>query len=139
MDLDPLAVSPLGVALDTVLATKGFTTSAGRASGLVIVYPLAIKSEKELTTCSSGFSTGPYLDGGWYGGGGTSYSTTRANTIQIGTLSLDIFDPATNHLIWRGIARNIPDAGDKPEKRQRNIAKAAEKLLNNFPAPVKKE
>jgi len=139
MDLDPLTVSQLGGALDTEFATKGFTKVDSNVSDFVVVYQLALKSEKELTTYSSGFSTGPYW-GGYYGGGlGTSYSTTSVNTIQIGTLALDIYDPKTNQLIWRGIATKTLDTGAKPGKRQRNMAKAAEKLLKNFPPPVKKK
>jgi len=139
MDLDPLIVSQLGAALDTAFAAKGFTRVDSNVSDLVVVYQLAVKTEKELTTYSSGFSTGPYWGGGWYGGGGTSYSTTSVNTIQIGTLALDIYDPATNQLIWRGLATKTLDTGAKPGKRQRNMAKAAEKLLKNFPPPVKKK
>ena len=74
----------------------------------------------------------------WYGGGG-GYSTTSVNTLTIGTLGLDTYDPSTKQLIWRGVATKTLDTGAKPGKRQRNMTKAIAKLLKNFPPPVKKK
>lgn len=139
MDIDEITMNQLGESLDRELAKKGLTKTAAPTADLVIVYQLAVKSEKELTTYSSGFSTGPYWGGGWYGGGGTSYTSTSVNTIQIGSLDLDVYDPATKTLIWRGVAAKTLDTGAKPGKRQRNIDKATAKLLKNFPPPMKKK
>jgi hypothetical protein len=139
VDIDEITMNQLGETLDAELAKKGLMKTNSPTADLVIVYQLAIKSEKELTTYSSGFSTGPYWGGGWYGGGGTSYTSTSVNTIQIGTLGLDIYDPTTKTLIWRGVATKTLDTGAKPGKRQRNMTKAVAKLLKNFPPPVKKQ
>src|SRR6267378_932861 len=40
--------------------------------------------------------------------------------------------------VWRGKASKTLDPKAKPEKREKNIAKAVEKLLKNYPPPVKK-
>jgi len=138
MDIDELTMNQLGETLDAEFAKKGLTKTTAATADLVIVYQLAIRNEKELTTYSSGFSTGPYWGGGWYGGGG-GYSTTSVNTLTIGTLGLDIYDPSTKQLIWRGVATKTLDTGAKPGKRQRNMTKAIAKLLKNFPPPVKKK
>jgi uncharacterized protein DUF4136 len=136
VDIDEITMNQLGESLDRELAKKGLTKTAAPTADLVIVYQLAIKNEKELTTYSTGFSTGPYWGGGWYGAGG-GYSTTSVNTLTIGTLGLDIYDPTTKTLIWRGVATKTLDTGAKPGKRQRNIDKATAKLLKNFPPPMK--
>jgi hypothetical protein len=62
-DLDELMMSQLGAALDAELAKKGLTKKTDGTSDLAIVYQVAVKQEKELSTFSSGYSTGP----GWGG------------------------------------------------------------------------
>ena len=138
-EIDQLTMNQLGATLDLEFANKGVIKTDNGQADLVIVYQLAIKNEKELTTYSSGYSTGPYWGGGWYGGMGGGISTTSVNTITIGTLALDIYDPLTKQLIWRGVASKTLDTGAKPGKRQRNMTKAVAKLLKNFPPPVKKK
>ena len=139
-DLDDLTMMQLGAALDAELAKKGLTKKTDGNSDLAIVYQVAVKQEKELTTFSSGYSTGPGWGagyGGYYGGGGTSTSTTSVNTITTGTLALDMYDASTKKLVWRGIATKTMDVNAKPEKRQKNMAKGAEKLFKKYPPVVK--
>ena len=64
-------------------------------------------------------------------------STTTSSTIHIGQLDFDMYDPATKQLIWRGTASKTLDPKAKPEKRRKNLAKAAAKLFKNYPPPVK--
>jgi hypothetical protein len=65
-------------------------------------------------------------------------ATATSSTIQIGTLVLDIYDQKGKQLVWTGSATKTIDPGAKPEKRQKNIAKAVTKLLKNYPPPTKK-
>jgi Domain of unknown function (DUF4136) len=134
-DLDDLTMTQLGAALDAELAKKGLTKKNDGNSDLAIVYQLAVKQEKELTTFSSGYGMGPGWGGSWYGGTGTS--TTSVNTITNGTLALDIYDASSKKLVWRGVATKSLDTNAKPEKRQKNMAKGAEKLLKKYPPVVK--
>jgi hypothetical protein len=39
--------------------------------------------------------------------------------------------------VWRGTASKTLDPKTKPEKKQKNIAKAVKKLLKNYPPKVK--
>jgi len=135
-DIDPLTVMQLSAALDAELAKKGLKRIEQGNTDLAIVYQLAVKNEKELTSFSSGYGMGAGWGGSWYGGGGTT--TTSVNTITVGTLALDIYDASSKNLIWRSVATKTLDTGAKPEKRQKNMAKAAAKLLKNYPPVVKK-
>jgi len=135
-DIDPLTVTQLVAALDAELAKKGLKVMEQGTTDLAIVYQLAVKNEKELTTFSSGYGMGPGWGGSWYGGSGTT--TTTVNTITVGTLALDIYDASSKKLVWRGVATKTLDTGAKPEKRQKNMAKGAEKLLKKYPPVVKK-
>jgi hypothetical protein len=49
-----------------------------------------------------------------------------------------MYDSANHDLVWRGVASKTLDAKAKPEKQQKNLAKAVKKLLKNYP-PVAKQ
>jgi hypothetical protein len=83
----------------------------------------------------SGWGYGP----GWgygYGGGGISTATT--STIPIGQIDVDMYEPTAKQLVWRGTASKTLDPKAKPEKRRKNLEKAAAKLFKNYPPPAKK-
>ncbi len=61
----------------------------------------------------------------------------QTSTIQIGQLALDMYDSANHSLVWRGVVSKTIDPKAKPEKRQKNIQKAAAKLLKNYPPRAK--
>jgi hypothetical protein len=42
-------------------------------------------------------------------------------------------------LVWRGVASKTLDTKAKPDKQQKNLTKAVDKLFKNFPPPVKKD
>jgi len=75
---------------------------------------------------------------GWYGAGGMSTTTGSTSTILIGQIALDVYDAKAEKIIWRGLASKTIDQKAKPDKQEKNLAKAAEKLLKNYPPPVKK-
>jgi len=64
----------------------------------------------------------------------------RANTstIELGTLVVNIYDPAKRELVWRGSAAKTLDIKKDPEKNYRNLEKAVAKLLRDFPPHPKK-
>jgi hypothetical protein len=130
----------MGRAFDAELAGKGLVKSENGRADLVIVYQLAVKQEKEINSYSTGWGYGPGWGSFYYGGGGFGGSTstnTSVTTISVGSLNLDIYDAAKKQLVWRGIASKTLDPKAKPEKQERNIAKAAAKMLKNYP-PKKK-
>ena len=137
VNIDDLTKKELGAALNAQLATKGLTNTTDANADLVLVYQLALRQEKELTTLSSGYGYGPGWRGGWYGGMGSGISTTTANTINIGSLDIDMYDAATKKLVWRGVVSKAINEKAKPDKRQKNMQKAAKKLFKNYPPPQK--
>lgn len=136
MALDPAMKSQLAEAFNAELAKKGLTQAGDEKADLVLVFQLGVKDEKEITFFNSGWNYGPGWRRGWYGpAGGVVTSTT--NTIQVGSLVLDIFDADKKYLVWRAVASKAIDEGIKPDKRTKNMTKAAQRLLKNFP-PKKK-
>ena len=126
-------------AIDAELATKGLTKVDDDSANLYIGYQAGIGQEKQFTSFSSdwGYGGGWYR-GGWYGGaGGMSTTTGQTDTIYIGQLALDMYDSTNKDLAWRGVASKTIDEKAKPEKQQKNLAKAVKKLLKNYPPQVK--
>jgi len=55
---------------------------------------------------------------------------------QEGTFILDFVKPASKNLIWQGSARVALDNDSTPEKRDKLIKEAMQKILQNFPPPL---
>jgi len=122
-------------AIDFELALKGLTKTEGGAADLLVTYQAANNGEKQWNSYSTG---GDYWGwGGWGGWGGMSSTTTTSQTINIGTLNVDIYDLAKKQQIWRGEATRTLTSDKDSRKVQMNINKAMEKLFENYPPPVK--
>ena len=125
-------------AIDAELAKKGMTKTDSDTADLYLGYQAGVAKEKEFTSYNPGWGYGPgWYGGGWYGGGG-GMTTGQTTTILIGQLAVDFYAPSPRALVWRGLASKTLDPEAKPEKQQKNLAKAVAKLLKNFPPPVKK-
>lgn len=125
---DQIVDGQIRQAIEKVLASKGLTKVEGDAATLFIAYQIAIGQQQQWNA----YNTGGY---GWRYGGGMS--TATSSTINIGTLALDMYDPAKKELVWKGMASKTLDVKASPEKRQKNIDKAMAKLLKNFPPKPK--
>lgn len=126
-------------AVDKELAAKGLTKIDDDSANLFLGYQAGVGQEKEFTSFSSdwGYGGGWYR-GGWYNpGGGMSTTTGSTSTIYVGQLAVDMYDSANRDLVWRGVASKTLDPKAKPEKQQKNLAKAVKKLLKNYPPGAK--
>jgi len=137
--VNDLADQQIKQAFDAQLAGKGLMRTEDDKADLYIAYQAAINQEKQFNSYTSGFGGGWGYGPGWYGAGGMSSTTTSGSTstIHIGTLALDMYDVNKKQLVWRGQASRTLDEKAKPEKRAKNLNKAAAKLLKNYPPPVK--
>jgi hypothetical protein len=121
-------------AIDAQLALKGLTKTEDNPD-LYVTYQAAVNQEKQWNSYSTG---GDYWGwGGWRGWGGMSTTTTTSQTINVGTLSCDIYDVATKKQIWRGDATKTLGSGKDPAKVEKNLNKAMAKLFKKYPPPVK--
>jgi uncharacterized protein DUF4136 len=120
--------------IEQSLVEKGWQKAdEGSADALVVLHG-ATQEKKELNT----FYSGGYGGYGWRGwGGGMGTATTTTSEYTVGTLVVDIFDAKTKQLMYRGIAQD--ELSDKPEKNQKKLAKAADKLFKDFPPGSEKK
>ena len=133
---DQLVDQQIKAALDAELAKKGLSKTDNDKADLYIGYQLAVGQEKQVNAYNTGGAGWGY--GARWGGGYGGMTTATTSTINIGMLVLDMYDPAAKQLVWRGKASKTLDENAKPDKRQKNLAKAWQKLLKNYPPPVKK-
>jgi hypothetical protein len=113
--------------IDSQLAAKGLTKTDDDKADLYVGYQVSIDQEKQWN--AYGMGGGPR----WGGGMGTATSTS----ISVGTLVLDMYDPSTKKLVWTGRATKTLEPGNSQEKKQKNLDKAMQKLLKNFPPKQK--
>jgi uncharacterized protein DUF4136 len=139
-DKDQMIDSQIRSAIDAELATKGLTKSDSDSVDLYIAYQVAITTEKQVNTFSSDFGYGPgwgYYRGG-YGGMGSTTSTSTTSTLYVGSLQLDFYAVPSKNAVFRAVATKTIDTKAKPEKRQKNLAKAIQKMLKEYPPVPKK-
>ena len=135
--LDSMIDGQVKGAIDAELAKKGLSKAAGEEADLLIGYQPSTSQEKQFSSYSTDFGYGGGWGGGWYRGGGmgSTMTTGQTSTIHIGSLGLDMYDSAAKKIVWRGMASKTLDPKAKPDKRQKNLAKAVEKMLKNYPPP----
>ncbi|MGB2665300.1 MAG: DUF4136 domain-containing protein [Candidatus Acidiferrum sp.] len=135
---DELTGKRIMAAVDAELATKGLTKTDSDTADLYLAYQTAVGTEKQFTSYNTGWGYGPGWGTGWYGGGMNSTTTYGStSTVYVGQLDLSMYDPATKQLVWRGVASKTLDPKAKPEKKEKNIGKAVQKLLKNYPPKQK--
>jgi len=136
--LDDLLDKQIKQAFDAELSKKGLTKTDTAPADLYVGYQAGVGTEKQFTSYNSGWGYGPgWYGGGWYGGSG-GMTTGQTSTIYVGQLAIDMYDSTNHDLVWRGLASKTIDPKAKPEKQQKNLAKAVAKLLKNYPPQVKK-
>jgi len=113
-------------AVDSQLAAKGLTKTDGDKADLYIGYQIAVNQQQQWNA---------YGMGGGLRWGGMASATS--STINIGTLVLDMYDPTTKQLVWTGNATKTIDPSSNQEKNQKNLNKAMQKLLKNYPPKQK--
>jgi Domain of unknown function (DUF4136) len=67
------------------------------------------------------------------GGMSTATATATSSTINNGILVVSIYDGATKQLIWRGFAVKEITLSNHQQKNRKNLDKATQKLLKDFP------
>lgn len=108
--------------IDSQLAAKGLTKTDGEKADLDVGYQASVDHERQWNA---------YSTGGLRWGGGIANATS--SKISVGTLVLDMYDPGSKQLVWTGRVTKTLDPNASQEKRQKNLDKAMQKLLKNYP------
>ena len=64
---------------------------------------------------------------------GRGLASARVEAVPVGALMVDIVNAKTRETVWRGMVSDDLDPKASPEKREKNLNKAVEKLFKNYP------
>jgi hypothetical protein len=119
---------------DEAIAGKGWKKVAEGQADIQVILHGATQAKRNASTFYSGMGGG--YGGYRYGGMGMGTATTMVNEYTVGTLVVDMFDPKTKQLVFRGTAED--ELSDNPEKNAKRLEKASAKMFKNFPPTAKK-
>lgn len=119
---DPLWEPRIKDAVDRTLQAKGWQKVASGGEVAVTAVGSA-RNQQEYETFYNGM-------GGWRWGG-FGETTTTVEHYRVGSLVVDLYDARDKQLVWRGVASDT--LSDKPEKNEKNLDKAVEKMFKDFP------
>jgi hypothetical protein len=108
--------------VDSQLVSKGLTKTDSNNADLFVGYQVSVDQEKQWNAYGMG--------GGFRFGG---MATAQSMTINVGTLVLDMYDRTAKQLVWSGSATKTLDPSKSQEENQKNLDKAMQKLLKNYP------
>ena len=108
-------------AINNHLQAQGYTLTTDNPDFLVALH----SSTKEKTNIMDW----GYGYGGWYGG----YRDIDVSQYTEGTVFVDIVDPESRNLVWRGTATAEVDDSASPDKQSERFAELAARIFANFP------
>ncbi len=125
--------------IEAQLAANGFQKRASGQPDFYIGYHAALDDRLDIEDINSyynyaaapGMGSGLHtaVAGGWVYAG----SDTKVREYAIGTLVLDIVEPDTRNLLWRGTAQAEIDKKDSADKREQRLKTAVRMMLSGFP------
>jgi len=119
---NPLMKQRIIDAVNAELEAKGLRLAADHAD-LGVSANTATKEEQTLDSFYGGFP-----GWGWHRHWG---GPVVVETYEVGTLVVDLFDTDTKQVVWWGSASGT--VSDKPEKNNKKLDKAVEKMFKDFP------
>jgi uncharacterized protein DUF4136 len=124
-------------AVDDELRAKGYRLVDGPAD-FEVAWDAWIQPRSDVTAFPSwGFGFGGFHGGPGFWGLGVG-SDIYVDQYDEGTLILDVLDPATGRLLWRGSAESRLRENGTPEERTRRVRDAVHAILERFPPPAPK-
>lgn len=124
---DTLTQDRVTLALQEVLLSKNYIEASKKEANFYVIYHINVQDKTRLDTDYQRIGLYPY------GYGGTMIATTREVNYEEGRLIIDIMNPNTKKIIWRGMAVDRIKSFDSPEKRSEYIKKVVQKILEKFP------
>jgi len=125
--LDDLTAEQLVGTLEVELAKKGLTKSKSDRADLLIAYQISSAKDGHVS---------PYPVASSYDSTTRAASASEAaatTVVHTGQVTLLMFDGGDKHLVWRSTVPNVADANAKPDKKQKHMDSAVEKLLKDYP------
>lgn len=137
IDGNTLLHSRVRKAVDNGLASKGYEKIKTGKPDFWVTYHVTLDKQTKIETINSYHHYGSGW--GWrYRRSYSPFSTLYGNDTFVyiydqGSLIIDIVEPESRTLIWRGSATDKVNFSHSPEQKEQKINEAVEKLLEKFP------
>lgn len=127
---NPLLQKRIIKAIEQSLSERGYLADDLQADFLVD-YDLSISTRIESSpfTTSFGYGYGAYRN---YGGVGV-ITSPEINQYDVGMLVIDIYNKATNELVWRGIGSERVTTHSTPDQTTNTVQRMVRAILDQFP------
>ena len=121
---NPLIDSRVRAAADRVLMAKGYTKSVAPNPDFLVGYHAVVRSRTDVATIDR-----------WYGyrTGGFAQPHLDVRSYEEGTLLIDVIEPGTMKLLWRGAATGVVREMANAEERGQRADEAGAAILEKFP------
>jgi len=126
---DSLTTDRVHRAVDRILAARGYVHQPSGTPDFLVGYYVAVESRLDVRTLNDYYGYRPGWGHSDYGAG----SRTYVREYEQGTLILDISDPHTSKLMWRGSAQAEVSRTETPQKREEIVNEAVRLILERFP------
>jgi len=124
---DPLVYRRVQVAVDKVLAAKGFRKIDTGEPDFVVVAHAGVQERMQVHRTSSYYH-------GWYDPFWGPYGgSTHVSYYEEGTLVIDVVSWAKKELAWRGMGTGVLGDYKDSRKMQKDLDAVAAKILASFP------
>ncbi len=121
LQTNSLIESRVKKAVNRQLAAKGLRETT-QDPDFLVAFHTGVQDKTDVQSWGYGY--------GYWGMRGGGVSTIH---YQEGTLILDFIDPKSNNLIWRGTGKKVVSERTTPEKSEKEINEAVEKILAKYP------
>jgi hypothetical protein len=129
--------------VDAQLAAKGLTLASGNQKpDIYVTFHIQTQEVTDAITTDDGFGPGwgwgggPWgVWGGWGGWEGGDFSDTAITTEEprtMGILTVDLYDVAKKHLVWRGQA-TVDSVSNSQKGDEKQTEKSVEKMFKKYP------
>ena len=131
-EIDRITIERIKNAVNTQLEAKGLKMTSDDPDFLIASH---VGKKEKVRIEDWGYGYGPH---GRYWGGYGGPRGVDVYKYEEGSLILDFVEPKSKKLIWRGSAKAQINTDKTPEKREKLIAEAVQKILEKFPPPPSK-
>ncbi|RDV26624.1 DUF4136 domain-containing protein [Alteromonas aestuariivivens] len=128
--------------IDGALQARGYLSSDANDVDFLVNYSVTSEPRVDVDTYNTysgfapGWGYGRYGPGPFvYGGVGMGYQNTetRVTHYDQGSLVIDVIDPVSNKLVWRGTANGRLPKNMTPEEKSEAVKNVVNNVLSNFP------
>jgi len=117
-------------AVDSQLADRGFEKVDFSQADFLVTYSLVLQPQVVMVHTGWTVPIGGWGWGGWGWGMGWSGGRSSVQSYTEGTIIVDVLDPKTRVLVWRGI---VERAFKRPNPDDEQIKRVVMRVMRDFP------